>query len=169
VDDAHDGSYAREPQLDDLVRLAKALNAHRARYILIGGFAVIAHGGARTTKDIDLLIDADADNMARVREALQILEDKAVTDVEDDDVARYSVVRVADEIVVDLMATACGVDYADASRDAVVIQFGDVPVPVASPQTLIRTKNTMRPSDAADRQFLQVLIDETERDGGERS
>ena len=29
VDDAHDGSYAREPQLDDLVRLARALNAHQ--------------------------------------------------------------------------------------------------------------------------------------------
>jgi len=54
VDDAHDGSYAREPQLDDLVRLARALNADEGRYVLIGGFAVIAHGGGRTTKDIDL-------------------------------------------------------------------------------------------------------------------
>lgn len=36
-------------------------------------------------------------------------------------------------------------------------------MPVASPATLIRTKNTVRPSDAADRQFLQLLIDETPR------
>jgi hypothetical protein len=104
VDDAHDGSYAREPQFEDLVRLARALNAHHLRYVLIGGFAVIAHGGARTTKGIDLLIDAAPENVARVREALQILEDKAVNDVADGDVSRYSVVRVADEIVVDLMA-----------------------------------------------------------------
>jgi len=163
VDDPHDGSYAREPQIDDLARLARALNAHQVRYVLIGGFAVIAHGGARTTKDIDLLVDAAPDNVARVRAALQILEDKAADDVRDEDVARYSVVRVADEIVVDLMAAACGVNYADACRDAVIVQFGDVPVPVASPQTLMRTKNTPRPSDAADRQFLQVLIDESSR------
>jgi hypothetical protein len=142
-------------------RLARALNAHHARYVLIGGFAVIAHGGARTTKDIDLLIDAGPPNVARVREAFQILEDKAVSDVADDDLARYSVVRVADEIVVALMARACGVDYADASRDAVEILFADVPIPVASPRTLIRTKNTIRPSYAADGQFLQALIDET--------
>ena len=161
MDDTHDGSYAREPQLDDLIRLARALNAHKVRYVLIGGFAVIAHGGGRTTKDIDL-IDATPDNVARVRESLQILEDKAVNDVADEDVARYSVVRVADEIVVDLMAKACGVDYSDASRDAVSITFGDVAIPVASPRTLVRTKNTLRPSDAADRQFLQVLIDESE-------
>lgn len=108
MDDADDGPYAREPQLEDLVRLARALNAHHVRYVLIGGFAVIAHGGARTTKDIDLLIDAAPENVVRVREALQILEDKAVDDVADDDVARYSVVRVADEIVVDLMAGAQG-------------------------------------------------------------
>jgi hypothetical protein len=45
----------------------------------------------------------------------------------------------------------------------VEILFAGVPVPVASPSTLIRTKNTVRPSDAADRQFLQVLIDEAAR------
>jgi len=162
VDDSNDGSYAREPQLDDLARLGRALNAHGVRYVLIGGFAVIAHGGARTTKDIDLLIDADPDNVARVRQALQILEDKAVSEVADDDIARYSVVRVADEIVVDLMGKACGVDYADAARDAVTVRFADVPIPVASPRTLLRTKDTMRPADAADRQFLQALIDESE-------
>jgi hypothetical protein len=100
--------------------------------VLIGGFAVIAHGGARTTKDIDLLIDAGPDNVGRVRDALQILEDKAVNEVADDDVGRYTVVRVADEIVIDLMAKACGVDY-DASRDAVVIRFGDVEVPAMRP------------------------------------
>jgi hypothetical protein len=38
--------------------------------------------------------------VAPVRSALQILEDKAIDDVADDDVARYAVVRVADEIVV---------------------------------------------------------------------
>ena len=36
-------------------------------------------------------------------------------------------------------------------------------MPVASPGTLLRTKNTIRPSDAADRQFLQALIDEASR------
>lgn len=163
MDDSHDGPYAREPQLEDLARIARALNDQGARYVLIGGFAVIAHGGARTTKDIDLLIESTPDNVSRVRRALQVLEDKAVNDVADEDVARYSVVRVADEIVVDLMASACGVDYAEAHRDAVAITFETVPIQVASPATLIRTKNTMRPSDAADRLFLQALIDETTR------
>jgi hypothetical protein len=138
VDDPHDRAYSREPQLDDLARIGRALNAHQVRYVLIGGFAVIAHGGARTTKDVDLLIDPSPENVARIRDALQILEDNAVSEVADGDVARYSVVRVADEIVVDLMAAACGVDYAEASRDAVTMVFGGVEMPVASPRAEAR-------------------------------
>jgi hypothetical protein len=158
VDDAHDGPYAREPQIEDLVRICRALNEAGARYILIGGFAVIAHGGARTTKDIDLLIDAAPENVARVKQALRILEDHAVDDVADTDVARYAVVRVADEIVVDLMALACGISYSDAVTDSHSLTIQGVEIPVASPATLVRTKNTARPSDAADRRYLEELL-----------
>jgi hypothetical protein len=158
VDDPHDGPYAREPQIEDLVRICRALNDAGARYILIGGFAVIAHGGARTTKDIDLLVDASPENVARVKRALRILEDHAVDEVADTDVARYAVVRVADEIVVDLMALACGVDYNDAASDATSLTIDGVAILIASPATLIRTKNTVRPSDAADRRYLEELL-----------
>jgi predicted nucleotidyltransferase len=158
VDDTHDGPYAREPQVEDLVRICRALNDAGARYILIGGFAVIAHGGARTTKDIDLLVDASPDNVKRVKEALRILEDRAIDQVDDTDIARYTVVRVADEIVVDLMALACGINYTDAAKDARSLTIDGVTIPVASPATLIRTKNTVRPSDAADRRYLEELL-----------
>ena len=159
MDDPHDGQYAREPQVEDLARICRALNDAAARYVLIGGFAVIARGGGRTTKDIDFLIDPAADNIARVRQALRVLEDKAVDEVADDDVARYAVVRVADEVVVDLMGMACGVNYEEAAKDAELLTIGGVAIPVASVATLIRTKNTIRPSDAADRRYLEVLLD----------
>jgi predicted nucleotidyltransferase len=158
VDDPHDGPYAREPQIEDLLRICQALNDAGARYILIGGFAVIVHGGARTTKDIDLLVDSSPENITRVKQGLRILEDRAVDDVADTDVARYTVVRVADEVVVDLMALACGIDYDHAAADAVTITIDGVAMTVASPATLIRTKNTVRPSDAADRLYLEALV-----------
>jgi hypothetical protein len=52
------------------------------------------------------------------------------------------------------MALACGIDYAEAIEDAVRVTISGVEIPVASPATLIRTKNTVRPSDAADRRYL---------------
>jgi len=56
MDDADDGQHVRAPTLEDLVRICRALNESSAQYLLIGGFAVIAHGGGRTTKDIDFLV-----------------------------------------------------------------------------------------------------------------
>lgn len=159
-----DGPYSRAPQLEDLVRLCRSLNEHGARYLLIGGFAVIAHGAGRTTKDIDFLVDPSSENVSRVKSALAILADNAAADIVETDVGNYSVVRVADEIIVDLLAKACGVEYEDAARDQERIEIDGVEVPIASKRTLIRTKDTVRPSDAADKQFLEALIAAEERE-----
>ena len=159
MDDGHDPPNARAPEPADVARLARALNAAGARYVLIGGFAVIAHGGARFTKDIDLLVDDDPVNVARVKAGLAVLEDNAAAEVADTDVRDFVVVRVADEIVVDLMGRACGLSYADAASDAETCVIDGVEIPVASPATLIKTKDTYRPQDQIDRKFLSGLIE----------
>ncbi|MEQ1728789.1 MAG: nucleotidyl transferase AbiEii/AbiGii toxin family protein [Vicinamibacterales bacterium] len=127
--------------------------------MLIGGFAVIAHGGSRFTKDIDLLVDAAPENIARVKTALRVLADNAAADVADGDVAEHTVVRVVDEVVVDLMGTACGLTFADVALDMERHDLAGVLVPVASPSALIRTKDTYRPQDAIDRAFLSALLE----------
>lgn len=48
---------SREPTVDDLRNLCRALNARQARYVVIGGFAMAAIGYNRRTMDIDLLVD----------------------------------------------------------------------------------------------------------------
>jgi hypothetical protein len=103
VDDEDDDRSARAPEPDDVIRICRALNEAGARYLLIGGFAVIAHGAGRFTKDIDLLVDDALDNVARVKRGLSVLADNAAAEVAEDDVQRHVVVRVADEVVVDLM------------------------------------------------------------------
>jgi len=158
VDASDDAAYARAPEPEDLARICRALNEAGAHYVLIGGFAVIAHGAGRFTKDIDFLVDDAPENVARVRRGLSVLADNAAADVDDLDVRAHTVVRVVDEVIVDLMGRACGLTYADIIADA---QFHDVlgvPIPVASPAALIRTKNTYRPQDAIDRAFLEGLI-----------
>jgi len=157
VDAGEDREYSRQPRPEDLAKICAALNREGARYILIGGFAVIAHGLERPTKDIDLLIDSSADNIERIKRALAVLPDNAVREVESDDIARYDVIRVADEVVVDLMSKACGVSWEEAARDSEVLELDGVEIPIAGIETLIRTKQTVRPHDAADREFLERL------------
>jgi hypothetical protein len=152
---------ARPPSLEDLVRLCRALNREQARYVVIGGMAVIQAGFPRATLDIDLLIDASPDNIARVRRALLDLPDQAVRDMGEDDLAKYVVVKVADEIVVDLMARAGGVEYEEASRMVEVTDVEGVAIPFAGPALLLKTKQTVRDRDRIDREYLELLLRET--------
>src|SRR5687768_7413429 len=89
----------RIPESGDLVKLCGELNARGARYIVIGGMAMAHQGLLRATEDVDLLIERSRENQRRVRDALELLPDKAVREMNDDDLDNFVVVRVADEIV----------------------------------------------------------------------
>src|ERR1041385_6937635 len=123
----------RPPTLTDLARLCAELNRLGARYVVVGGLAVIQAGYARATDDIDLLVETSLENEARVIEALLILPDKAALELKPGEIAEYGVVRVGDEVLVDLMKSGCGVAYSDAIKDALVFDVQGVPVPFASP------------------------------------
>ena len=55
-------------QVDSIFR---ALNNARVRYLVVGGVAVIAHGYVRFTKDLDLVIGLDPENVERALVALE--------------------------------------------------------------------------------------------------
>lgn len=146
----------RMPEEADLVGLCRRLNELGARYVVIGGFAIIVAGFARTTADVDLLIETSLENEGLVYKALEILPDKAVRELGPGEVSHYGVVRVGDEIMVDLMKSACGIEYDEAATDVVVRVIQGVPIPFASPRLLWRTKKpTRRPKDIDDLMFLQ--------------
>ena len=152
---------SREPSVEDLVDLCRALNQENAKYVIIGGFAIRAAGYDRHTMDIDLLIDTSPNNEERVFRALETLPDKAVKQLEPGEVERYVVVRVADEIVVDLMKSACAIEYKEAAEHIDIREVDGVPIPFASPHLLWRMKkSTHREKDAPDLVFLRHLLEE---------
>jgi len=155
-DDASTDLESREPTLEDLRSLCRELNARGARYVVVGGFAIRAAGYVRRTVEIDLLMATDPDNEARVFDALATLPDAAVRELTVGEVGRYTVVRVADEIVVDLMKSAGGIDYRTALPEVVTVDVDGVPIPFASPRLLWRMKVvTGREKDAGDLLFLR--------------
>jgi len=60
-----DPGESRAPTLADLLLLCRSLNAHGAKYMVVGGFAVNYHGYTRATMDIDLLVDSSRANQAK--------------------------------------------------------------------------------------------------------
>ncbi len=146
----------REPRIEDLIHLCRELNRLGARYVVVGGFAMRAAGYIRQTMDIDLIVDSAPENERRVYQALDFLPDKAVRELKPGELDRFTVIRVADEIVVDLMKLAGGIDYSSAAKDVVLRELDGVPIPFASPALLWRMKAiTHREKDMLDVLFLR--------------
>ena len=147
---------SRPPLQADLVNLCRELNQRGAKYVVIGGFAIIAAGLPRVTTDVDLMVAADLENEAKVFSALATLPDNAVRELQPGELQQHNVIRVGDEILVDLLRSAGGVDYAEAAKDLVMHEIAGVPIPFASPRLLWRMKAvTHREKDAGDLVFLR--------------
>jgi hypothetical protein len=97
-----------------------------------------------------------------VLDALKLLPDSAASQVTPGEVDQFGVVRISDEIMVDLMKSACGVTYADAIQDADWREIQGVRIPFASKSTLWKMKQTLREKDIPDRLFLRQAL---EREG----
>jgi hypothetical protein len=146
----------RPPTEEDVAALCRELNRRGGAYLVVGGFAIIASGFPRLTTDLDLLVAADAENEAKVFAALATLPDNAVRELQPGELQVYNVIRVADAILVDLMRSAGGIEYAEAAKDVVVREVRGVPIPFASPRLLWRMKaTTHREKDALDLLFLR--------------
>ena len=152
----------RVPDENDLVKLARELNRLGVAYVVIGGFAINRLGLVRATDDLDLLIARDAANQALVKQALEILPDKAIRELGKDDLAKWVVVRVNDDITVDLMTEACGISYEAAREGIELVELQGVRVPFASAALMLKMKQGWREKDVADRSFLQQLIKASE-------
>jgi len=152
--------YARPATSNDLKSLVASLNANDVDYLLIGGYALYAHGYQRATTDIDILVQPTIDAGRKVKQALLILPDRAARDIDPAWFEEGENIRVADEIIVDVMFNACGETFDTLKRYAQVIDFDGIPVTTISLDGLLLTKQTVREKDVSDRMILEKAISE---------
>ena len=150
--------YCRPASLEDLKALIESLNRQQVDYLLIGGYALFVHGYHRATTDIDILVPATAESGAKVKAALMVLPDQAAKDLEPAWFIEGENIRVADAFLVDLMLNACGETYDTLKQYAVTIDLEGIPVRTVSLEGLLRTKQTVRDKDVADRNILERAL-----------
>ena len=146
-----------------MIALARELNAQGAKYLVVGGMAIIQHGYLRATEDIDLLVQQSEENRQSIVRALEMLPGKSAREITERDFKDYVVVRVVDSLMIDLMMAACGISYEDAIKDAERVVLEGVTIPFASVETMLKMKQTYRDKDEVDRVFLQRLIAERKK------
>ncbi|CAB4243660.1 conserved protein of unknown function [Methylacidimicrobium sp. AP8] len=69
-------------KLESLQQITAALNAAGARFLVVGGLAVVAHGYGRSTMDMDLVVDFSPRNLSAVFSALARLGYRPVPPVD---------------------------------------------------------------------------------------
>lgn len=143
-----------------VIAVLGALDEYEVRYVLVGGVAVNLHGLGRTTQDLDLFLETDADNIRRLRQALAtVFDDPSIDEICAEDLAgKYPTVRYVppeEAFVIDLLGRL-GEAFAFDDLESTDMQVEGVRVRVATPATLYRMKkDTLRPIDRMDAEALR--------------
>lgn len=145
------------PTSSPLLRVCQLLNEAGAKYLICGAQACILHGLVRTTEDVDILVEANEENCRRVIDGLSRLQDGAARELTPKDILENVVVKIADEVEVDVSTHAWKVTYADAIGSARETMVENVRVPFLSLDSLISSKETYREQDSWDRARLIEL------------
>jgi predicted nucleotidyltransferase len=151
--------FSRPATLEDLKTLIQSLNEQGADYLLIGGYALFAHGYHRATTDIDILVPATREAGQKVREALMVLPDQAARDIDPAWFEEGENIRVADAFVIDLILNACGETYDSLMQHAETVNLDGIPVHTINLEGLLLTKKTLRDKDIADRIILERALE----------
>ena len=160
----------------DARALFRALAEYRVEYIVVGGFAVQAHGFRRGTVDLDIVARPDHANLSRLGEALvsigsHVFRAAAPVSVGDPHLlGRASLVPLMTDhgrLDIHNVASTAGpsADY-DALRDrALVIELDGVTLAVVGLDDLIRMKRAAgREQDLADIRALAALDEDLARE-----
>jgi hypothetical protein len=138
------------------VEMLSALSATGAKFMIVGAHALAAHGTPRATGDLDIWIRADAENAARVLDALRIfgapLQDLTQEDLRTPDLV-FQIGLPPSRI--DILSSLSGVDFDSAWPRRVEVDIDGRPVPVIGRQDFVANKRaTGRPKDLADLALL---------------
>jgi len=139
----------------DFKELLSVLNAHRVKYLVIGAYAVSIHAQPRATKDLDILVKADAENAAAVFAALARFGAPLEGLTPADFAEPGPFFRMGREPVgVDILTTIPGVEFDEAwprRIEAIVDSASGLKASFISRQDLIAAKLAAgRPQDLAD-------------------
>ncbi len=152
---AFKGGRLLNPDFRDML---SAFSDERVEFMVVGAFALAAHGVVRATGDIDLWIQRSAENADRVLRALVRFGAPVSTINRDDLQAPDTVLQIGvAPSRVDILTSIDGLDFADAEPNREYIQVEELLIPVIGRADLIANKKaTGRPQDRADVELLEA-------------
>jgi hypothetical protein len=151
--------------------LFQALARHGVEYVTVGGVAIQAYGAQRLTRDLDVAIAASKENVDRLAAALAEVDARILgpSGQRSRTVPSAALLGsgdqwhlITDHGPLDVVTVPAHLgSFADMRARAHEVPLGDVTVPIAHRDDLLRMKRASgRPQDIADVRLLESLGDE---------
>ena len=142
---------------EDYKEMLQLLLEEKASFMVVGAYAMAAHGFPRATGDLDIWVDPSPRNSKGVFRSLARFG-ASLTGVHEHDLTLpgtiYQIGIVPRRI--DIITSIDGVGYEEARPKAVVVDLEGLPVPILSLDHLIKNKeSTGREKDALDAKTLR--------------
>ena len=144
----------------DFKEFIQSLNDNQVRYLIVGGYAVALHGYPRYTKDLDIWIELNPANAAKLIKALDQFGFSSLG-------LRVEDFLEADQIVqlgyppnrIDLITSMPGVDFEGCFTSRVKVMIDDVLINFIDLENLKKNKRAVgRLQDLADLENLEQEI-----------
>lgn len=145
---------------DDYRDMLQILSEEGADFIIVGAYALAAHGYPRATGDIDIWVKPDADNARKVYASLNRFGSPLQSLTPDDLTAKGTIFQIG--IVprrIDIITSITGVEYEEARQDCLRVEIDGLTVPVLSIHKIIQNKEaTGRDKDLLDAKNLRKKL-----------
>lgn len=145
-----------EKDYEEFLRL---LNRHKAKYLIIGSFAVAFYAKPRYTKDIDILVEPSLENGKRIVKALKEFG-FGTLDLKDKDFAKKgNIIQLGYEPVrIDIMTSLEGENFSSVWKKRKLGEYGNKKVFFIGLEDLIRVKKkSKRRIDKVDLSILSKV------------
>ncbi|MDO8525200.1 MAG: hypothetical protein Q7S07_01770 [Candidatus Omnitrophota bacterium] len=145
-----------EKDYEDLLRL---FNKHKARYCVVGAYALAFHAMPRYTKDMDILVKTGIENGRKIIKALDEFGFKSLKLRAEDFDREGAVIQLGYEpIRVDLLTSIEGVDFEEVWKNRARGSYGKGKISFIGMNELIKSKKAVwRKQDEADLEILRAV------------
>ena len=144
-------------RLQDVFRL---FQQQEVKYVVIGGIASVLHGIPRATFDLDILIEATAENVQRLLAAMAGAGFATATMTNAEDVLANEITVFNDRVRIDVQTRTPGVSFQDAWNRRKTITYKGQKFFILSKEDLISSKRACgRDVDMEDVRLLELPDD----------
>jgi len=140
-------------------RVLVALVLADVRFLVVGGVACALNGFARSTEDLDLLLDASPDNLERLLATLAQFGEGYARELRPSDFSdEEGAIQLVEDFPIDMFVRMGGLRYADLLAHRRTNEIAGVAIPYVDVDGLLLLKSgSLRPRDQIDVEILTRL------------